>query len=144
MIGPAARGGRGLPRIADAVAAVAGDAPQRAAVFPVAVIALLMAVKVSSAASTGRAGVVLFTVALFVLPMVYALPGSKRVLTRHRWPVLAVQAVLTWVPFAAFGGQWIVGLGGLLAGLVLLMLTGPVSWLLAGAMLAPTSRCVLA
>jgi len=110
--------------------------PRQAAVFPVAVIGLLLAVKVSWAAFYGGAGQVLFTVALFVLPLLYAFPGGRRLLTRYRWPVLGVQAVLTWVPFAVFGGQWVVGLGGLLAGLVLLLLAGPVSWLLAGLLLA--------
>ncbi len=47
-----------------------------------------------------------------------------------------MQAVLTWMPFALFGGHWIVRLGAYLAGLVLLTLAGPVSWLLAGLLLA--------
>ncbi len=42
-----------------------------------------------------------------------------------------MQAVLTWMPFALFGGHWIVRLGAYLAGPVLLTLAGPVSWLLA-------------
>jgi two-component system sensor histidine kinase DesK len=50
--------------------------------------------------------------------------------------VLAVQGVLTWVPFAVFGRGWEYGIGGLLAGLVLLMVKGRVSWLLAGLLLA--------
>jgi two-component system, NarL family, sensor histidine kinase DesK len=77
-----------------------------------------------------------YTVALFVLPLPYALPGPRRFLARYRWPVLAVQAVLTWVPFAIFGNSWQIGIGGLLAGLVLLTVPGRVSWLLAGGLLA--------
>ena len=96
---------------------------------------LLLVVKVSWAVFTGPVGQVPFVVALFVLPMLYAFPAGRRLLARYGWPVLAVQAVLTWVPFAVFGGQWVVGLGGLLAGLVLLILPGRVSWLVAGLLL---------
>jgi two-component system, NarL family, sensor histidine kinase DesK len=39
------------------------------------------------------------------------------------------------VPFAVFGRQWQVGIGGLLAGLVLLSIAGWVSWLAASALL---------
>jgi two-component system, NarL family, sensor histidine kinase DesK len=46
--------------------------------------------------------------------------------------VLAVQAALTWVPFAVFGSHWQQGIDGLLAGLVLLMVPGQVAWPLGG------------
>jgi two-component system sensor histidine kinase DesK len=97
---------------------------------------LLLSLKVSWAVYAGGAGQVPFIAALFALPVLYAFPGGRQRLARYRWPVLGAQAVLTWVPFAVFGGQWTEGLGGLLAGLVLLMLAGPVSWLLAGLLLA--------
>jgi two-component system sensor histidine kinase DesK len=76
------------------------------------------------------------TVALFVLPVLYVFPGTRPVLARHRWLVLVVQGTLTWVPFALFGGGWQVGIGGLLAGLVLLSFAGPVPWLAAAGLLA--------
>jgi hypothetical protein len=79
---------------------------------------------------------VLWVVALFVLPLLYAFSGTRRMLDRHRWPVLAVQGLLTWVPFAVFGGRWAAGMGGLLAGLVLLTVRGRVAWLAAGLLLA--------
>lgn len=49
--------------------------------------------------------------ALFALPLLYAFPGTQRLLLRHRWPVPAVQAA-TWVPFAVFRGGWDIGFGG--------------------------------
>ena len=63
-------------------------------------------------------------------------PSVMAARCRSLWQALAVQAVLTWVPFAVFGGHWEVGIGGLLAGLVLLVVPGWVSWLLAGGLLA--------
>ena len=84
----------------------------------------------------GGAAQVPFVVAVFVIPLLFAFSGPRLVLARARWPVLAVQGVVTWVPFAVFGGRWQVGVGGLLAGLVLLTVPGLVSWLVAGALLA--------
>jgi two-component system, NarL family, sensor histidine kinase DesK len=84
----------------------------------------------------GEAAQVPFVVALFVMPLLFAFPGPRVVLARYRWLVLAAQGVLTWVPFAVFGGRWQVGVGGLLAGLVLLTIPGLASWLAAGALLA--------
>jgi two-component system, NarL family, sensor histidine kinase DesK len=109
---------------------------RRATGFAVAVLGLLLAARLSDVAAAGELGQVPFTVALFVLPLLYAFRGTRRRLDRYRWPVLAAQAVLTWVPFAVFGAGWQEGIGGLLAGLVLLMVPGRVSWLLAGALLA--------
>lgn len=40
--------------------------------------------------------------------------------------------MLTWVPFAVFGRSRNLGIGGLLAGLVLLIVRGPLAWLVAG------------
>jgi two-component system, NarL family, sensor histidine kinase DesK len=116
----------------------AGDASRRAGVLAAAVLCLLLAQKAVYAAdpAVGGAGQVPYVAALFVLPVLYVFTGTRDALARYRWLVLAVQAVLTWVPFAVFGGRWDVGVAGLLAGLVLLMVTGPVSWLLAGGLLA--------
>jgi hypothetical protein len=73
--------------------------------------------------------------AIFVLPLLFAFPGPRRVLIRCRWLVLAAQGVLTWTPFAAFGSRWVAGIGGLLAGLVLLTISGPAAWWIAGGLL---------
>src|SRR5579863_7688871 len=127
---------RGMTRSAAAVWRPTGDAPRGAVALPAAAMGLLLAVKVSWCLYAGGASQVPFVVALFVLPACCACPSGRRCLSRYRWPVLAGQALLTWVPFALFGGRWIVGLGGLLAGLGLLMLSGRASWLLAGLLLA--------
>ena len=108
---------------------------RRATGFAVAVLCCGLAARLSDVVTAGESGQVAFTVALFVLPLLYAFRGARRRLDRHRRPVLAVQAVLTWVPFAIFGAGWQEGIGGLLAGLVLLMVSGRVSWLLAGGLL---------
>jgi two-component system, NarL family, sensor histidine kinase DesK len=117
----------------------AGDASLRAIVLAVAIFCLLLVRDVAWAADPrlgdGRAQVP-FVVAVFVVPLLFAFRGPRLVLARYRWPVLAVQGVLTWVPFAVFGGRWQVGVGGLLAGLVLLTVPGLAAWLVAGALLA--------
>jgi two-component system, NarL family, sensor histidine kinase DesK len=114
----------------------AGGSSRRATGYAVAVLCLLLAGRLADVVSSGETGQVPFTVALFVLPVLYAFRGTRPLLDRYRWPVLAVQAVLTWVPFVIFGARWQEGIGGLLAGLVLLMVPGRVSWLLAGGLLA--------
>jgi two-component system, NarL family, sensor histidine kinase DesK len=108
----------------------------RASAFAAVVLCLLLVAKTAYAAWAGQAGQVPFVVALFVLPLLYAFPGSRLLLDRYRWPALVVQAVLTWVPFAVFGDRWVVGLGGLLAGLIVLTVRNRVSWLAAGLLLA--------
>jgi len=113
----------------------AGAASRRASVLAVAVLCLPLATRVSYVLASGQLGQVPFTVALFVLPLAYAIPGGRRLANRHRWLVLAVQAVLTWAPFVLFSG-WQIGVGGLLAGLVLLMVSGRASWPLAAGLLA--------
>jgi two-component system, NarL family, sensor histidine kinase DesK len=99
-------------------------------------LCLVLVARLFDNVTFGPGGQVPFTVALFVLPLLYAFDGTRRLLDHYRWQVLAVQAVLTWVPFAVFGHGWQLGIGGLLAGLVLLMVPGRLSWLLAGGLLA--------
>jgi two-component system sensor histidine kinase DesK len=89
-----------------------------------------------SVLGAGAPGQVPFTLALFVLPLLCAFPGTGRLVERYRWLALAAQAVLTWVPVAVFGSNWQLGIDGLLAGLVLLVVPGRKSWLLAGGLLA--------
>ena len=106
-----------------------GGPSRRATGYAVAVLCLLLAARLSAVVTAGELGQVPFTVALFVLPqLLYTFRGTRPLLDRYRWPVLAVQAVLTWVPFALFGAGWQDGIGGLLAGLVLLMVPGRVWW----------------
>jgi two-component system, NarL family, sensor histidine kinase DesK len=104
--------------------------------FAVAVLCLLLATRTADAISAGQHGQVPFIVALLVVPLLYAFAGTRGLLDRHRWQAVLVQAALTWVPFAVFGRDWHLGIDGLLAGLVLLLVAAPVSWLLAGGLLA--------
>jgi two-component system, NarL family, sensor histidine kinase DesK len=118
---------------------LADDASRRASVLAATVLCLLLFSHVVLAADPvfgGEAAQVPFVVALFAVPLLFAFPGPRVVLARYRWPVLAAQGVLTWAPFAVFGGRWQVGVGGLLAGLVALTVPGLASWLAAGALLA--------
>jgi hypothetical protein len=121
---------------AAAVPDVAGRVSRWPTWFAVTVLCLMLASRISAVLQSGEPGQVPFTVALLVIPLTYAFPGPRRLLNRYRWPVLAVQGALTWVPFAVFGAGWQVGIDGLLAALVLLMIGGRVSWLLAGLLLA--------
>jgi len=119
-------------------AGLSGQASRWASALAAAVLCLLLVERVTDILGLhGRVTVaalsqVAFTAALFFVPLLYAFPGTRGLLARHRWWVLAAQGVLTWVPFALFGGRWQVGIGGL----VLLTVVAPVSWLLAGALLA--------
>ncbi|MCO1656423.1 sensor histidine kinase [Pseudonocardia humida] len=74
--------------------------------------------------------------ATFVLPMLYAVPRGRPSWARHRNPLLAVQGLLTYLPFAFFGADWVAGPPGFLGGLLLLTVSAPTSWLLFGAALA--------
>jgi two-component system sensor histidine kinase DesK len=111
------------------------NASWQASAIAIAVLCALLVARVAAADSTGEHGQILFVVALFVLPMLFAIPGTRRLLVWHRWPVLAIQTVLTVVPFFVFGGRWEEGVSSLLAGIVLLTLPGRVSWPLAGLLL---------
>ena len=116
-------------------AATDGDASRRASAITVAVLCTLLAARLAGAVASDEGAQAPFIVALFVLPLLYAVPGTRPLLARYTWPLLAVQGVLTFVPFALFGGQWAQGVAGLLAGLVLLTLPGRLSWPLAGLLL---------
>jgi two-component system sensor histidine kinase DesK len=109
-------------------------ASRRAAGLVVAVLGLLLVAKTADGVVSGGLGQVPFAAALFVLPVLYVLPATRRWWAARRWWLLAAQAALTYVPFAVFGSSWVVGPSGLLAGLVLLTVTTPASWLVAGAL----------
>jgi two-component system sensor histidine kinase DesK len=110
-------------------------AVRRASAVVVAVLCLLLAAKTADAVSSGP-GRVPFVVALFVLPLLYVVPATRHWWTARTWWLLVAQAVLTYVPFAMFGNGWVAGMSGLLAGLVLLTVAAPASWLLFGALTA--------
>ncbi|MGY2875649.1 two-component system, NarL family, sensor histidine kinase DesK [Marmoricola sp. URHA0025 HA25] len=75
-----------------------------------------------------------FVWALFVLPGWYASGRLRGAWARYRWQLLAVQGVLTVVPFALFGQHWVAGVSGLFAGLVLVLLPSRVAWPAYGAL----------
>jgi two-component system, NarL family, sensor histidine kinase DesK len=120
-------------------AAQGGAELRRASALVVAVLCLLM-IHQLAAAALGTTSVpfvaALFVAALFVLPLVYVVPATRHWWTRYQWWLLGAQAALTYVPFDVFGSGWAVGMSGLLAGLVLLTVPPPVSWLLFGALAA--------
>jgi two-component system sensor histidine kinase DesK len=77
-------------------------------------------------AANGGLGEVPMVAALAVLPLLYVVPATRPLWLRHRYPLLAVQAALTYLPFAWFGANWTPS--GWLAGLVLLTVPAPASW----------------
>jgi two-component system, NarL family, sensor histidine kinase DesK len=111
-------------------------APRFAWAFATAFLCLILPVRSAFASYwAGLAGVAV-AAALFVLPLLYTVPRTRPVWTRRRGWLLAAQAVLTYLPFAVFGQDWVVSLSGLLGGLLLLTTRAPVSWLSFGAVLA--------
>jgi two-component system, NarL family, sensor histidine kinase DesK len=74
--------------------------------------------------------------ALFPLPLLYTILRGRVLWGRYRNQLLASQALLTFVPFVAFGRYWVVGVSGLLGALLLLTVAAPRSWLLFAAVLA--------
>ena len=118
-------------------AAVPGDPAVRRATRLVAVILGLLAVaEAGYGATNGGAGEALMVVATFALPLLYVLPATRPLWLRHRYPLLAVQAALTCLPFALFGQRAVPGPPGWLAGLVLLTVPWPASWLVFAALAA--------
>lgn len=71
-----------------------------------------------------------FVIAVFVLPVWYASGRARSGWERHSAILLLAQAIVTYVPFVVFGGQWVGGVSGLLAGLVLLLVPGRTGWIL--------------
>jgi two-component system sensor histidine kinase DesK len=101
----------------------------------IAVLCLLLAARMADAVGHSGPGYLPFVVALFMLPLLYAIPGTRPLWTRHRFWLLAAQAVLTYLPFALFGDGWVGGMSGLLGGLLLLTVAAPAVWLLFGALM---------
>jgi two-component system, NarL family, sensor histidine kinase DesK len=117
-------------------AAAQRPAARRANAIVIAYLCLLLVAKTADALTSGGPGQVPFVVALFVLPLLYVVPATRRWWTAHRFWLLGAQAVLTYLPVAVFGTRWVLGLAGLLAGLVLLTVAAPPSWLVFGGLVA--------
>ncbi len=117
-------------------AAQGAAASRRASAVVVAFLGLLLVAKTAGAVDSSGPDSVPFVVALFVLPLLYVVPATRHWWTARRWWLLGAQAVLTYLPFIVFGSSWVAGVSGLLAGLVLLTVAAPASWLLFGALTA--------
>ena len=108
-------------------AGVAGEsAVRRATVLVTVVMCLVMVSEAGYGAANGGLGEVPVVAALAVLPLLYVVPATRPLWLRHRYLLLAVQAALTYLPFAWFGANW--APSGWLAGLVLLTVPSPASW----------------
>ena len=115
---------------------VPGEPAVRQATTLVAVVLCLKAVSDAGYGATRGPGEALMVVAMIIVPLLYVVPATRAWWLRHRYLLLAVQAVLTWVPFALFGASWIPGPSGWLVGLVLLTVPSPASWLVSAALAA--------
>jgi two-component system sensor histidine kinase DesK len=93
-----------------------------------AVLGCSLVARTTDANPHPSAAYVPFVVALFVLPFWYATGRGRHIWSRYAGVLLAVQAVLTYVPFAVFGHTWVGGVSGLLGALVLLLLPARVRW----------------
>jgi two-component system, NarL family, sensor histidine kinase DesK len=103
-----------------------GDlAPRFAWTFAAAFLFLTLLARLASAAYFGGPAGVAVGTALFVLPLLYTIPRTRVVLARRRGWLLAAQAVLTYLPFAIFGPDWVMAMSGLLGGLLLLTVRAP-------------------
>jgi two-component system, NarL family, sensor histidine kinase DesK len=109
---------------------------RRAWLFAPAFLCLVLPVRLAHTEFwTGPAGAAV-ALALYALPLSYTVPRTRTTWARHRGPLLAIQAAMTYLPVFVFGVDWAVGASGLLGGLVLLTVRTPVSWVLLGGLVA--------
>jgi two-component system, NarL family, sensor histidine kinase DesK len=126
-----------VARATAAGGAVPGESAVRRATALVAVVLCLLAVSEAGyGGSDAGSGAAAMVVAMVALPLLYVVPATRPLWLRYRYPLLAVQAVLTYLPFILFGRSWIAGPSGWLAGLILLTISSPASWLVAAALAA--------
>lgn len=115
--------------------APAGDASVRRATVLITVVMSLIAVSEAGyGAADGGLGEVPMVVALLVLPLLYVIPATRARWLRYRYLLLAVQAGLTYLPFAWLGAEWTPS--GWLAGLVFLTVPWPAAWFAAAILAA--------
>jgi two-component system sensor histidine kinase DesK len=119
------------------------EASRRATALVVTVFCLLAVAEAGFGIANGGPGEGLTVVALMAVPALYVFPVTRRWWLRYRYRLLGAQAVLTCLAFVIFGRYFVAGPSGWLAGLVLLTLPPPASWLLA-AVLAAAEEAVRA
>ena len=102
---------------------------RQATALVVVVMCLVAVAEAGYGGANGGLGEVPFVAALLVLPLLSVVPATRAWWLRHRYPLLALQAALTYLPFAWFGANWTPS--GWLAGLVLLTIPAPASWFVA-------------
>jgi two-component system sensor histidine kinase DesK len=110
------------------------SAVRRATALVTVIMCLVAVSEAGYGAANGGLGEVPVTTALVVLPLLYVHPATRPLWLRHRYLLLAVQAALTYLPFAWFGADW--APSGWLAGLVLLAVPSPASWFAAAVLAA--------
>ncbi|TDP96517.1 two-component system sensor histidine kinase DesK [Labedaea rhizosphaerae] len=103
--------------------------------LPVAFLVALLVARGADTTAHKTAWYLPFLLAVFVLPLWYAGGWARGPWRRVPLALLAAQAVVTYVPFAVFGNQWVGGASGLLMGMVLLVLPSPGSWVVAASLL---------
>jgi len=114
---------------------MAGEpAVRRATVLVIVVMCLVAASEAGYGAANGGLGEIPVVAALAVLPLLYVIPATRPLWLRHRYLLLTVQAVLTYLPFTWLGASWTPS--GWLAGLVLLTIPFPASWFVAAILAA--------
>jgi two-component system sensor histidine kinase DesK len=109
-------------------------AVRRATALVTVVMCLIAVSEAGYGVAEDGVGEVPMIAALAVLPLLYVIPATRPLWLRHRYPLLAVQAALTYLPFAWFGVHW--APSGWLAGLVLLTVPSPESWFTASILAA--------
>src|ERR1700756_5672767 len=88
------------------VVGAAEPAVRRATALVTVVMSLVTISEAALGAADGGLGEVAMIAALLVLPLLYVVPGTRPLWLRHRYLLLAVQAALTYGPFAIFGAEW--------------------------------------
>ncbi|WP_232661252.1 sensor histidine kinase [Pseudonocardia sp. TRM90224] len=108
----------------------ADPAPGRLGLPAPVFLAVVLLARISDANSHPDISHAPFVMAAFVLPFWYV-SGIGRAVWAHWYaPLLVIQVVLTFAPFALFGADWPGGVTGPLGGLLLLTVRAPLNWVL--------------
>ncbi len=100
-----------------------------------AAIAVINVLAEGGSQPTYLLGYLAIVAVIFGVQLAHTVPGARRWPLRQRAASLTLQGVLTYLPLVVFGMSW-GGMGGPLAGSVLLLLPGRVAWVLFAAIAA--------